>query len=332
MTLDKILDLKVGDPDFTRDYWKERLLPCSIPFNRAMAYNPIYIKESLRNTIKEMHNTVQNAETAKCHVVLGVGATQILSAAMYALTENGAPREVFVRKPYYYRLPELIALSGCIELTRPKSHYTELVVTPNNPNNETKHSHSTSVPDKIYDLCYNWPQYTITKKYNENIMVFSLAKCTGHASSRIGWALVKNTEVAERMNHFIEQMTGGPSMESMVRAQSIMDHLLVEDECSNFFLGGRDILIDRWNQLGQVSNPFFKTLNSSGMFAWCQYGHGFAHSDLLRDLSIDSISGPISGGKINQLRLNIGCKEEDFIELIRRLNLPLSKFEPDVND
>lgn len=59
------------------------------------------------------------------------------------------------------------------------------------------------------------------------------------------------------------------------------------------------------------------------MFAWCEYGNGYARQDLLFDLNIDSIDGPSSGGKLNQLRLNIGCKDEDFKELIVRLNTPL---------
>jgi len=288
-----------------------------------MSYNPAEAKTFLRSGILDLHNAVQNAETAKAHVVLGVGATQILAAALYALKETGAPTEVFVRKPYYYRFPELIELSGCTVLERAKSKFTEIVVTPNNPNNETKHAYATSVPDKIFDLCYNWPQYTITKKYSEDIMVFSLAKSTGHASSRIGWALVKDSRIADLMNHYIEQTTGGPGVESIMRAYAVISHLTEGDSCSDFFLAGRNELISRWSDLKEVSNPFFKTLNSNGMFAWCEYGEGHAREDLLFDLNIDSIGGLTSGGRVNQLRLNLGCKREDFNELIRRLNLPI---------
>ena len=323
MDLAKCLDLRVGDPDFTRDYWRDRLIPCSIPLSKMMAYNPAEAKTALRNDILELHNTVQNANTNKAVVVLGVGATQILAASLYALQQTGAPKEVFVRKPYYYRFPELIELSGCTQLIRAKSLFTEIVVTPNNPNNETKHSHATSVPDKIFDLCYNWPQYTITNKYDETIMVFSLAKCTGHASSRIGWALVKDPRLADLMNHYIEQMTGGPSVESMLRAHSVIDHLVGDHRLTEFFLAGKTKLASRWEELSKVTNPFFKLINSSGMFAWCEYGNGYARQDLLFDLNIDSIDGPSSGGKLNQLRLNIGCKDEDFKELIVRLNTPL---------
>lgn len=328
MDLYRCLDLRVGDPDFTRDYWRDRLLPCSIPLNRSMAYNPSEVKLALKASILELHNAVQNADTTKAHVVLSVGGTQALAAAMYAVTQTGAPREVFVRKPFYYRFPELIELSNCTPLLRPKSHFTEIVVTPNNPNNETKHASMTSVPDKIFDLCYNWPQYTVTKKYNENIMIFSLAKSTGHASSRIGWALVKDSKLADYMNHYIEQTSGGPGVESMIRAHAVISHLVDGNNCSEFFLAGRNILINRWKEIKQVKNPFFKTLNSSGMFAWCEYGSGYARQDLLFDLNIDSIDGPSSGGRMNQLRLNIGCKEEDFQELIRRLNKPIEEFRP----
>ena len=325
----KLLDLKVGDPDFCRDYWRDRLLPCSIPLSKLMAYNPMEAKLALESSIIDLHDAIQNADTLKAHVVLGVGATQILAAAMYALKEIGAPSEIFIRKPYYYRLPDLIKFSGCTPLVRAKSHFTELVVSPNNPDNNTQHSHLTSVPDKIFDLCYNWPHYTITKKYNENIMVFSLAKCTGHASSRIGWALVKDSKIADLMNFYIEQTTGGPSVESMIRANSIIVHLVDGHYLSDFFLSGRNKLISRWEELKQVTNPLFKPLNSSGMFIWAEYGQGYARQDLLFDLNIDSIDGPSSGGRMRQLRLNIGCKEADFQELLLRLKLPIQNTPSD---
>lgn len=331
MDIDKCLDLRVGDPDFLRTYWRDRLIPLSIPLSKMMNYNPVEAKMKLKSSILEMHNAVQNADTTQGTIVLGIGATQILSAAIYALQQVGAPKEIFVRKPYYYRLPELIEMSGCTPLTRPRSHYTEIVVVPNNPNNETRHANLTSVPDKIFDLCYNWPQYTITKKFNEQIMVFSLAKCTGHASSRIGWAIVKDSKLADYMNHFIEQTTGGPSVESMLRADAVLTHLIHGNHCSDFFLSGRNKLISRWDEISKVSNPFLKPVNESGMFLWTEYGQGYARQDLLFDLNIDSIDGPSSGGRMNQLRLNMGCSDAQFEDLIRRLNIPINEFRPENN-
>jgi L-tryptophan---pyruvate aminotransferase len=318
------LDLRVGDPDFTRDYWRNRLLPFSIPLSKSMAYNPVEVKSSLRKTILELHNSVQNADTKKASVVLGVGATQVLMAALYALTRTGAPSEIFVRKPFYYRFPELIELSGCTPLIRPKSLFTEIVVLPNNPDNRTTVP-ATSVPDKIYDLCYNWPQYTITKKVDETIMVFSLSKCTGHASSRIGWALVKDSMLADFMNYYIEQVSGGPSVESMLRSQAVLSHLVDDQYMSDFFLAGRDELISRWSEIRAVKNPKFRAINNSGMFLWCEYGSSYAYKEIFDDLSILTIDGPSSGGSISQIRINVGCKKSDFNELIRRLNLPVKE-------
>ena len=69
----------------------------------------------------------------------------------------------------------------------------------------------------IYDCVYLWPQFTtITKPVQEELMIFTASKFTGHAGSRVGWALVKNPVIAQRMRAHLLRETIGLNIESQV--------------------------------------------------------------------------------------------------------------------
>lgn len=66
--------------------------------------------------------------------------------------------------------------------------YIEVVTSPNNPDGSIRQAVANG--DKgilVHDLAYYWPQYTpITHRADEDIMLFTISKSTGHAGSRIG--------------------------------------------------------------------------------------------------------------------------------------------------
>lgn len=68
--------------------------------------------------------------------------------------------------------------------------YIELVTSPNNPDGSTRQA----VVNRergilIHDLAYYWPQYTpISFPADNDIMLFTVSKSTGHAGTRIGYA------------------------------------------------------------------------------------------------------------------------------------------------
>lgn len=65
----------------------------------------------------------------------------------------------------------------------------ELVTSPNNPDGQLKKSvlHGPNVK-AIYDRVYYWPHFTAidSAPADEEVMLFSLSKLTGHAGSRFG--------------------------------------------------------------------------------------------------------------------------------------------------
>lgn len=69
--------------------------------------------------------------------------------------------------------------------------YIELVTTPNNPSGEARYPVVNGSGSVIYDLAYYWPHYTpITSQVDEDVMLFTLSKSTGHAGTRIGCVLI----------------------------------------------------------------------------------------------------------------------------------------------
>ncbi|CAI8583373.1 unnamed protein product [Vicia faba] len=65
----------------------------------------------------------------------------------------------------------------------------------------------------------------ISSASNYDLTLFTVSKSTGHAGMRIGWALVKDLEVAKKMTKFIELNTIGISKDSQLRASKFRDRL-----------------------------------------------------------------------------------------------------------
>lgn len=68
------------------------------------------------------------------------------------------------------------------------STFIELVTSPNNPDGQLKKAVLQSPSVKtIHDLAYYWPHFTpIQAPADEDLMIFTLSKLTGHAGSRFG--------------------------------------------------------------------------------------------------------------------------------------------------
>ncbi|CAI8583374.1 unnamed protein product [Vicia faba] len=66
----------------------------------------------------------------------------------------------------------------------------------------------------------------ISSASNYDLTLFTVSKSTGHAGMRIGWALVKDLEVAKKMTKFIELNTIGISKDSQLRASKVIKIVL----------------------------------------------------------------------------------------------------------
>ena len=69
------------------------------------------------------------------------------------------------------------------------SRFIEFVTSPNNPDGKlTKGVLQGPNVKTIYDHAYYWPHFTaIPSPADDDLMVFTISKLTGHAGSRFGW-------------------------------------------------------------------------------------------------------------------------------------------------
>nr|BAJ91897.1 predicted protein [Hordeum vulgare subsp. vulgare] len=279
VTSDSVINLDHGDPTMFEAFWRETgdAAELVIPGWQTMSYfsdisNVCWFMEPLFDQqVRRLHRTVGNAAVDGYHVLVGTGSTQLFMAALYALSPADAdqPMSVVSTAPYYSSYPAVTDFlrSSLFRWAGDANSfvgdaYIELVCSPNNPGGAIRDAVLSSGAGKaVHDLAYYWPQYTpITRRADHDIMLFTVSKSTGHAGTRIGWALVKDREVARRMTKFVELNTIGVSKDSQLRAAKVLR--AVSDGYAaaaggatrhRLFDFGRRKMVERWRMLRQAA-------------------------------------------------------------------------------
>ncbi|KAK9050922.1 hypothetical protein SSX86_027547 [Deinandra increscens subsp. villosa] len=362
LPVEAVINLDQGDPTMYEAFWRKLEYECTFVIKgyESLSYfsnpkNPCWFLEpKLEESIKSLHGAVGNAETDGYSIVVGTGSSQLLQAVLYAVTSRDQtnPINVVSAAPYYSTYMEITELvrSGLYkwagdahEFDRDEP-YVEVVTSPNNPNGVIRGA----VVNReggilVHDLAYYWPQYTpITSSLDFDIMLFTASKCTGHAGSRIGWALVKDKEVAKRMTKFMEVSTIGVSKESQLRVAKILQ--VVADRCKrfgspegdDFFEFGKSVLTKRWEMLREAvkkTNMFTlpkyplqhctytgDVTQAHPAFAWIGCNDGMEDCEkLFRNHKVLTRGGRKFGSDPGFVRVSMVGREEEFIVFIERL-------------
>ena len=342
-TTEKGLDLRVGNPLFLAPCLENAEIgPTSIP---EMGNETAYLKEKpdqlLEKQIKLLHKKHKNCVTTGKTLVVGNGASQILGAAMWALKQRGKTH-VFAPAPYWARFKNIADMTGLKWSNVGTGKGVARVLTvPNNPDGTVATvldgTPITGPKYDIYDCCYNWPMYfsdseTIGKKampINQDIVVFSFAKYCGMASTRIGWAWVKNPSIAADMAYYIESTTSGVSLEAQRHAADVIAWDLKSSKLQEF--GAMELGI-RWVALqcfmreleNKMEKPLY--LNGNGMFAYFT-----GKKDVLKQifngvLGVSGVAcGDVESETHDSLRFNIGCSMDNFNTFMKIITKNLKK-------
>ncbi|XP_015882478.3 tryptophan aminotransferase-related protein 2 isoform X1 [Ziziphus jujuba] len=297
---ERIINLDHGDPTMYEKYWKQmgERTTIVIPGWQSMSYFSDvknlcwFLEPEFGKQVVRLHKVVGNAETDGRHIVVGTGSSQLYLAALFALSPANAsqPMSVVSAAPYYSSYPSmtdclksgLYKWAGDARSFNQDSPYIELVTSPNNPDGFVRHSMVNKTGGTlIHDLAYYWPQYTpISSPADNDLTLFTVSKTTGHAGTRIGWALVKDPQVARKMTKFIELNTIGVSKDSQLRAAKVLK--VVADSCEktrtsssseyneSFFQFSYRVMDQRWQQLREV-------VNSSSVFSLPDFPPDFCH-------------------------------------------------------
>ncbi|CAN6349827.1 unnamed protein product [Urochloa humidicola] len=369
---DAVLNLELGDPTMYEAFWRDEVGARAATVIRGWEATSYFsdaaalcwfLDPGLEREVRRLHRVVGNAAAdadGGYHLVVGTGATQLYQAAMYALSISSPPRRdhqpvpVVSPAPYYSSYPPQTDLqrSGLYRWAGDANTFAggeciELVCSPNNPDGAIREAVTSGRP--IHDLVYYWPQYTpITGPAAHDIMLFTVSKVTGHAGTRLGWALVKDREVARKMVYFVDRSTIGVSKESQLRATKILG--VVSDAYEAAPAGGgapvprlfdfaRRRMEERWRTLratvaasgGAFSLPEEtagycnfnrRTVTSCPAFAWlrCEKAGVEDCAEFLAGHKIVARGGEQFGGDARCVRINMLDRDQVFDLLVQRLS------------
>ena len=219
----------------------------------------------LEATIRDLHRLIGNANVdPDRHIVLSFGSTQLINAAAFALLdrENGTESVISAGEvPWYgdYRRTGTFYNSNLFRWTEENEDLSgkrviEFITHPNNPDGTLRRR---TVPDSlaVWDHAYYWPHFTPivgpvgdADYYRDtDIIMFTLSKMTGHAGTRLGWAITKDAETARRMAEFVTMTTGSVSREVQLRTNALLDHIVKTD--GKIFNYASDEMERRWDRL-----------------------------------------------------------------------------------
>eukprot|EP00884_Botryococcus_braunii_P004197 jgi/Botrbrau1/13779/Bobra.0056s0031.1 len=252
-----------GTPLLFEEYWVAHPeAELRIPASEHLGYMDKPILPRLEAAIRAMHAMVGNIETKGKYIVVGLGSSQVIMAALYALSEPDAGvAMVYAARPYYsaYQLQSDIVHSqlfkwwNATEAPDPQMNpVIELVTSPNNPDGYIR-SPTLQGARVLRDHAYLWPHFTpIVEKASygpTEVATFTLSKLTGHAGSRMGWAVVEDAGVAERMMEFIGYTTNF-AFDSQYRAAVMLEHVLATNGSIIEF--ARQHMASRWQRIREA--------------------------------------------------------------------------------
>ncbi|CAM6113929.1 unnamed protein product [Calypogeia fissa] len=270
------VDAYQGDPTMFEDYWLhngDESSTTEIFGWQQLSYYAnskqfFFVQTQLDQVIRRLHDVVGNAVTDGRHIVIGVGSTQLLQAALYALSSppslgssTTTPMSVVSEAPYYSAYPMqtdylksgLYRWAGDAAKFKQSTSevdeaaYIELITSPSNPTGEIRKAVVNGTRGVlVHDLAYYWPHYVpITAPADDDLMLFTMSKNTGHAGTRIGWAIVKDLDVAKRMAKFIELNSIGVSKDAQIRSTQILRSVIMAYK-------GDDRMLDERTMSGAV--------------------------------------------------------------------------------
>ncbi|XP_076881493.1 tryptophan aminotransferase-related protein 4-like [Bidens hawaiensis] len=347
-------DAHGGDCMYLEPYWIENAVDTAVLISgwHRMSYNYAdgsMISSELEYYIRKLHHIVGNAVTEGRRLVFGVGSAQLLSGAVYALSSKEAsiPSNVLATAPYYWLFRDQTSFFDAKNFTfkgntsawhSNNTNLVEFVTSPNNPDGGLKES--VFHKKKVNDHVFYWPQFSpIPKAADEDIMIFSLSKLTGHAGSRFGWAIVKDDDVYDKYSTFNFVASIGVSKETQLRALKILKVIVKGGGTGRPFFEHADHLMrDRWERLTAVISKstrfsiqerkplhctfFDETRPPNPPFAWLKCNREEdvdCQAVLQQQGNIRGRPGSLFDDSTSYTRLSLTSPEDQFDLLLKRI-------------
>ncbi|TVU35310.1 hypothetical protein EJB05_17194, partial [Eragrostis curvula] len=356
-------DADRGDPLFLEPYWRRHASASAVVFPgwHRMSYlatDGMFQSVELENYIRRLHRAVGNAVVDDKHVVFGVGSTQLINALVHALSADAnatsPPASVVATAPYYapYRAQTTMfdgrkykwggSTAPWANATQNSTKsFIEFVTSPNNPDAQLqKPILRGGSAAAIVDHAYFWPHYThIPAPGDEDVMLFTMSKLSGHAGSRFGWALIRDEKVARRAYEYVQNSTMGASQDTQLRILRIVKVILANMDCSkeDMLTFGHNVMRTRWRRLKAVLSRsrrislqkippqycrYFKRIREpSPAYAWvkCEREEDGDCYEALRKAKIITRSGVGNEAGNRYTRMSLLKSDDEFEVLMDRV-------------
>ncbi|KAL8208919.1 hypothetical protein R6Q57_008331 [Mikania cordata] len=348
-------DADSGDPVFLEPFWMKHATDSAVVISGWHRMSYIYddgttMSKELENYIRKLHSAVGNAVTEGRYIVFGIGSTQLLNAAVYALSSgnSSSPSNVLASIPFYpmYKAQTVFFNSEDFQFEGDtnswqsnnqtnKMDVIEFVTSPNNPDGELKKS--VLGGKTIYDHAYFWPHFTPIKGPSDHdLMIFTLSKLTGHAGTRFGWAIIKDKEIYDKVLNYISVADLGISKDTQLRVLKLIK-VAVEGDGMPLFEFSYNKMRDRWDRLSSVfskstkfsiqqrhplyCNFFNETRLPSPAYAWvkCEREEDHDCGAALKQGKIIGRNGSLFSADDRYTRLSLIKSQDDFELLLKRL-------------
>ncbi|CAI9089805.1 OLC1v1024445C2 [Oldenlandia corymbosa var. corymbosa] len=355
-----LIDVDNGNPFFLEPFWRQNAENSAVMMAGwyRMGYefaDGSLESKQLEKAIRMLHDTVGNAITKGRYIVFGTGSTQLFNAAVYAFSSKDSgstTAKVVASVPYYpvYKSQTDLFVSrkykfdgetmSWINQSEDSTNFIEFVTSPNNPDGQLKDVILGGKNVKhIHDLAYYWPHFSpIPIQLDEDLMLFTLSKLTGHCGTRLGWAIVKEESVYKRMMYYIDQTTYGVSRETQLRTLKLLN-VVLQGNGRELFDFGYNVMRSRWERLSKLFSLskrfslqdltqnnctfFHKELRSvTPAYAWikCENDEDKdCYSVLWDEANIKGKAGHDFGSESRYVRLSLISNRQDFDLLVRRL-------------
>ncbi|KAJ9146083.1 hypothetical protein P3X46_028394 [Hevea brasiliensis] len=354
-----------GDPLFLEPFWVQHAASSAIVvagWHRMSYYygDQSTTSKELQRHIRKLHDMVGNAVTQEKYITFGAGSTQLLNAAVHALSSDNAssPARVVASIPFYPVYEEQTDFFRSVDFrfqgdTSLWKNYSEagtdmieFVTSPNNPDGQLNKAVLQGQNVKaIYDRAYYWPHFTaIPAPADEDVMIFTLSKLTGHAGSRFGWAVLKDKATYESMERYSELNTIGVSRESQLRALKLLK-VVLQGGGKDLFEFGHQTMRKLWERLNKIISMskrfslqkiapqyciFFKKVReASPAYAWvnCEKEEDKDCYEVFQAGNITSRKGHRFFAGDRYVRLSLIRSQDDFDLLLHKLNQLVSEEE-----
>ncbi|KAL6845042.1 hypothetical protein ACP4OV_024537 [Aristida adscensionis] len=288
-------DADSGNPLFLEPYWRRHAAASTVVVSgwHRLSYQTtdgLFQSVELESLVRRLHRAVGNAVVDDKHLVFGAGSAQLINALVHALSPDAnaasPPARVVATSPYYpayrsqtamfdgreYRWGGTTAVWTNASRNATDGRFIEFVTSPNNPD-ALLHKPVLGGSAVIVDHVYYWPHYThIPAPADEDVMLFSTSKLSGHAGSRLGWALIRDEGVAKRAYEYVQNSIMGASRDTQLRLLGILKVVLANLHGEeDIFAFGHAAMRSRWRRLSAVVSRSRRISLQKIPSAYCTY-------------------------------------------------------------